>query len=67
MAEIFIFVVSELLNWDEGNLHEYISGKSAIMLRNRPGSERVGYALKMPRTPTSKNEAYRGSYLISKH
>jgi hypothetical protein len=33
------------------------------MLRNSPGSARVRYALKIPRMPTSKNDAYRASCL----
>lgn len=33
------------------------------MLRKSPGSARVRYALKIPRIPTSRNDAYSASCL----
>jgi hypothetical protein len=44
----------------------YVSGKRAIRLRNRPGSERVGYGLKVPRIPSIRKVAYKGSCLEQK-
>jgi len=37
--------------------HGYVSGKMAIMLKKSPGSERVEYALKVPRTPSRIKKA----------
>ena len=45
------------------NVHGYTSGKSTDMLRKNPGSARVRYALKIPRMPASKNDAYSASCL----
>ena len=45
------------------HVHGYVSGKMAIMLKKSPGSERVEYALKVPRMPSRTKEAYRASYL----
>lgn len=36
------------------------------MVKNSPGSESVGYALKIPRIPMRRNVAYSGSYLVHK-
>jgi hypothetical protein len=44
-------------------LHEYISGKTAIMLKKRPGSERVGYDLNNAKIPSKRKVAKSGSYL----
>jgi hypothetical protein len=41
----------------------YISGKRAMRLTKRPGSERVRYGLKIPRTPRRRKVAYKGSCL----
>jgi hypothetical protein len=38
-------------------VHGYVSGKMAIMLKKSPGSERVEYALKVPRIPSRTKEA----------
>jgi hypothetical protein len=38
-------------------VHGYVSGKMAIMLKKSPGSERVEYALKVPRIPSRTREA----------
>ena len=38
-------------------VHGYVSGKMAIMLKKSPGSERVEYALKVPRIPSRIKEA----------
>jgi hypothetical protein len=35
-----------------------------MRLRKRPGSDRVGYGLKVPRTPRRRKAAYRGSCLV---
>ena len=43
-------------------LHGSISGKIDTMVKNKPGSENVGYALRVPRTPVSMKPAYSGSY-----
>jgi hypothetical protein len=45
------------------NSQGYVSGNRAIMLKNRPGSERVGYALNVAKMPRRRKAAYRGSYL----
>jgi hypothetical protein len=42
----------------------YVSGKREIKLRKRPGSDRVGYGLKVPRMPRRRKLAYRGSCLV---
>lgn len=39
------------------NLQPCTSGKREIMLRNRPGSASVRYALKVPSTPIRRNAA----------
>ena len=39
------------------DVHGYVSGKMAIMLKKSPGSERVKYALKVPRIPSRTREA----------
>lgn len=41
----------------------YISGKTDRALRKTPGSDNVGYALNVPRTPRRRKVAYSGSYL----
>jgi hypothetical protein len=41
----------------------YISGKREIMLMNKPGSEIVGYGLKVARIPSRMKAAYNGSCL----
>lgn len=41
----------------------YISGKREIMLMNKPGSEIVGYGLKVARMPSRMKAAYSGSCL----
>jgi hypothetical protein len=38
-------------------MYRYVSGKMAIILKNSPGSERVEYALKVPRIPSRIKEA----------
>jgi hypothetical protein len=42
----------------------YISGKRGMRLRKSPGSDKVGYGLKVPRTPRSRKVAYSGSCLV---
>jgi hypothetical protein len=42
----------------------YVSGKRVIRLRKRPGSDRVGYGLNVPRTPRRRKHAYKGSCLV---
>lgn len=42
---------------DVSNLHGYISGKTANMVRKRPGSESVVYGLNVPRMPSMINTA----------
>ena len=42
----------------------YVSGKREIKLRKRPGSDRVGYGLNVPRIPRRRKLAYRGSCLV---
>jgi hypothetical protein len=49
---------------DGRNAQGYISGKRGMRLRKRPGSDRVGYGLKVPRTPRSRKVAYSGSCLV---
>lgn len=44
-------------------IHEKISGKTAIMLMNRPGSDSVRYGLKVDNTPRRIKVAYNGSCL----
>lgn len=46
-----------------GSSHGWISGKTAIMLKNKPGSESVVYDLKRESTPSRRKLAYSGSYL----
>jgi hypothetical protein len=41
----------------EGDLQPCTSGKIDIMLKNKPGSARVKYALNVPRTPMRRNAA----------
>lgn len=48
---------------EKKDLQGNISGKMEVMLRKRPGSARVGYALKVPRMPVRRKSAYRGSCL----
>ena len=48
----------------ETHAQGYISGKRGIRLRKRPGSDRVGYGLNVPRTPRSRKVAYSGSCLV---
>jgi hypothetical protein len=49
-----------------GGMHAqgYISGKREMRLKKRPGSDRVGYGLKVPRTPSRRKVAYSGSCLV---
>jgi hypothetical protein len=35
----------------------YVSGKREMRLRKRPGSDRVGYGLKVPRIPRRRKVA----------
>lgn len=42
----------------------YISGKMESMLKNRPGSDNVGYDLKIAKMPCNRKVAKRGSCLI---
>ena len=48
----------------EAHAQGYISGKRGMRLRKRPGSDKVGYGLKVPRTPRSRKVAYNGSCLV---
>ena len=48
--------VSEGCKWRR-DLQLCTSGKRGIMLRNRPGSASVRYALKVPSTPIRRNVA----------
>lgn len=48
----------------ETDAQGYVSGKRETRLKKRPGSDKVGYGLKVPRMPSRRKVAYSGSCLV---